>query len=194
MTVSPSEATGLAEHYAGLVGAERWTADHRTVKLFVSPDKWVEAHRTLKAHLPFFSWLSAIDWANETAVGEPPEEPVEERYEVLSRLADVSKGDAVILSTSIGKEDPSLPSLIPVYEGANWHERESHEMFGIRFDGHPQLEHLYLPDSFQGHPLRKTFPLLSREVKPWPGTVDVEGMPSEENEEAGDTAESEGDA
>jgi NADH-quinone oxidoreductase subunit C len=57
-------------------------------------------------------------------------------------------------------------------------------MFGIEFDGHPNLAHLYLPDSFLGHPLRKSFPLLSREVKPWPGTVDVEAMPGGEDEEA----------
>lgn len=185
MTVNPSES---ATHYAGLVGAERSTADFGTAKVYVDPGAWVEAHRTLRDHLPFFSWLSAIDWSNDRAVGDPPDEPVEERYEILSRLADVSAGDAVILSTSIPKDDPHLPSVIEVYGGANWHEREASEMFGIVFDGHPQLDHLYLPDEFEGHPLRKTFPLLSREVKPWPGTVDVEGMPSEENVEAGDDA------
>jgi NADH-quinone oxidoreductase subunit C len=56
-------------------------------------------------------------------------------------------------------------------------------MFGIDFEGHPNLAHLYLPDSFQGNPLRKSYPLLSREVKPWPGTVDVEKMPGGEDEE-----------
>ena len=61
--------------------------------------------------------------------------------------------------------------------GANWHEREAHEMFGIDFVGHPNLIKLYLPDGFEGYPLQKSFPLLTREVKPWPGTVDVEGMP-----------------
>ena len=60
-------------------------------------------------------------------------------------------------------------------------------MFGIDFAGHPDLSHLYLLDSFIGNPLRKSYPLLSREVKPWPGTVDVEAMPegpSTENPEA----------
>ena len=57
-------------------------------------------------------------------------------------------------------------------------------MYGIEFIGHPGLDHLYLPDAFEGHPLRKSFPLLAREVKPWPGRVDVEGMPSTENVEA----------
>jgi NADH-quinone oxidoreductase subunit C len=56
-------------------------------------------------------------------------------------------------------------------------------MFGIEFDGHPQLIKLYLPEGFLGHPLRKSFPLLSREVKPWPGKVDVEGMPGQEDED-----------
>ncbi len=56
-------------------------------------------------------------------------------------------------------------------------------MFGIDFVGHPDLSHLYLPDTFLGHPLRKSFPLLSREVKPWPGTVDVEAMPGRGDDE-----------
>jgi NADH-quinone oxidoreductase subunit C len=66
-------------------------------------------------------------------------------------------------------------------------------MFGIVFEGHPKLDNLYLPDGFEGHPLRKTFPLLSREVEPWPGTVDVEAMPGTENVEA-DGAEAEAEA
>ena len=184
MTVSPSEA---AEHFAGMVGATRFTADFGTAKVFVTLGGWVEAHRTLKLHLPFFSWLSAIDWSNERAVGDPAEEPVVERYEVLSRLADVKDGTAVILSTDLPKDAARIPSLVGVYGGANWHEREAAEMFGIVFEGHPNTAHLYLPDGFEGYPLRKTFPLLSREVKPWPGTVDVEDMPGTENVEAGDT-------
>ena len=68
--------------------------------------------------------------------------------------------------------------------GADWHERECWEMFGFVFDGHPALRHLYLPSEFEGHPLRKDYPLLSRVVKPWPGLVDVEPMPGE-----GDDAE-----
>ena len=70
-------------------------------------------------------------------------------------------------------------SWVPVYPGADWHEREAWEMYGFVFDGHPSLRHLYLPSEFEGHPLRKDFPLLAREVKPWPGLVDVEPMPGE---------------
>jgi NADH-quinone oxidoreductase subunit C len=172
-----------------MVGATRHSADFGTAKVFVTPAQWVAAHRTLQPHLPFFSWLGAVHWSNERAVGDASEEPVEERFEVLSRLSDVTTGEAVIVSTDLPKDDPRLPTLVEVYGGANWHERETHEMFGIGFEGHPNNSHLYLPDGFQGHPLRKTFPLLSRDVKPWPGIVEVEGMPgepAETNAEAGD--------
>jgi NADH-quinone oxidoreductase subunit C len=64
-------------------------------------------------------------------------------------------------------------------------------MFGIHFEGHPNLIHLYLPDQFLGNPLRKSYPLLSREVKPWPGTVDVEAMPG--SDEATEDEVAEGD-
>ena len=70
-----------------------------------------------------------------------------------------------------------------VYPGADWHERETWEMYGVRFDGHPSLRQLYLPADFEGHPLRKDFPLLARVVKPWPGLVDVEPMPEEPSAE-----------
>ena len=197
MTESPSDtaaapAAGFAERYGEMVGALSTSGDFGTARIRVSPDAWVDTHRTLKEHLPFFSFLSAIHWSNEVAVGDPPEDEVEERYEVFTRLSDVTHGEGIVVSTDIPKDDPRLSSLVEVFGGANWHEREAHEMFGIVFEGHPKLDHLYLPDGFEGHPLRKTFPLLSREVKPWPGTVDVEDMPSTENPEAGDDEEEAG--
>ena len=81
------------------------------------------------------------------------------------------------------------PTWTNVYAGANWHEREAREMFGIQFAGHPYPVNLYLPGGFEGHPLRKDFPLLSRMVKPWPGLVDVEPMPGEDPEAAEAEAE-----
>ena len=76
---------------------------------------------------------------------------------------------------------PTADTWIPVYAGADWHEREAFEMYGISFVGHPNLRKLYLPGDFEGHPLRKDFPLLARRVKPWPGIVDVEPMPGEDD-------------
>ncbi len=197
MTPSPSETAtdpaALAARLADLVGSTEWSAEHGTVKIQVERDRWVEAIRTARdeAGLAFFSWLSAVDWTREVAVGDPPAEPdtVEERYDVLCRLSSVERADAAVFVASLPKDGARIDSLVPVFGGAAWHEREAAEMYGIEFTGHPHLVKLYLPEGFEGHPLRKSFPLLSREVKPWPGTVDVEAMPSTENREAGEGGE-----
>lgn len=172
------------EDYATTVAAQVGGTAHvafDAIKVKVSYDRWVEAIAAAKAAgLVFFSWLSAIDWANEVAVGEPLAEAVEDRFEVLCTLADLSEGRRVTFSTDVDKAKPRLPTLVGVFPGADWHEREAREMFGIEFIGHPHPGHLYLPDGFEGHPLRKSFRLLARDVKPWPGMVDVEGMPGEE--------------
>lgn len=178
---APEAPPSRAAHWAELAGAASWTDALRTAKVRVPRERWVEAHRALKEHLPFFAWLSAIDWSNEVAAGDAVEgDPVEERVEVICRLSDVSIGDAVIVSTDLPRDDLQIASLTGVYGGADWHEREAAEMFGITFVGHPNPVHIYLPDAFEGHPLRKSFPLLSREVKPWPGAVEVVPLPAVE--------------
>lgn len=181
-TLSPEEEH--ARQVAEAIGSEEWEVQHRTVKVRVPPERWVDSITTARHQLGlvFLSWLSAIDWSNEVEVGDAPEEEVEERFEVLCRLSDLEEGRGVTFSTELPRETPSLDSLVEVFPGADWHERECHEMFGIEFRGHPNLIKLYLPDDFEGHPLRKSFPLLTREVKPWPGKVDVEDMPEEEEE------------
>ena len=195
MTTSPSDTDTAAhpiQEYADSVAeAVGGTAEIHfdTVKVVVDPSNWVSAFQTARDRLDlvFFSWLSAIDWSNEVAAGDPLSEEVEERFEVLATVGDLTEGNRVTFSTDISKEKAEIDSLVEVYVGANWHERETAEMFGIQFAGHPDLSKMYLPDEFIGNPLRKSFPLLSREVKPWPGTVDVEAMPegpSVENPEA----------
>jgi NADH-quinone oxidoreductase subunit C len=191
-TVHPLQA--FADRVAEAVGGvAEITFD--TVKVKVPVERWVEIHRQARDDLGlvFFSWLSAVDWTIDVAVGDPPGGEVVDRFEMLTTVGDVSEGKRVTFTADLSKENPVIDSLVEVYSGANWHEREAAEMFGIRFEGHPDLSHLYLVDSFIGNPLRKSYPLLSREVKPWPGTVDVEGMPgsaaepdepSEENPEA----------
>ena len=200
MTDSPSETTEApaapnpldtyAGEFAAKVGAERWTAANDTIHVYVGRDDWVAAATAARddAELGFFSWLSAVDWAKEVAVGEPVDDvdSLIERYEVLCRLSSPTDASAVILSTSLDKDDAWLDSLTSVYAGAAWHEREAAEMFGIDFRGHPNLIKLYLPQEFEGHPLRKSFALGAREAKPWPGKVDVEELPSVENVEAGE--------
>ena len=102
------------------------------------------------------------------------------RFQLITRVYSISLGIGVMVKADLDDHNPRALSLIPVYPGANWHEREAREMFGVTFDEHPDLRNIYLPGDFEGHPLRKDYPLLSRRIKPWPGIVDVEAMPGEE--------------
>ena len=189
-----SEDSALGDFAASVANATggEVTMTFGTAKVKVPNEAWVGAVTTARDDfgLVFFSWLSAVDWANEVQVGDALTEPVEERYELMAALSDLTVGHIILFTTELAKPSPRIDSLVGVFPGADWHEREAHEMFGIEFTGHPNLTNLYLPDGFEGHPLQKSFPLLTREVKPWPGTVDVEGMPgqadepSEENPEA----------
>lgn len=177
----------------------------------VGREAWVEAVELAKAKLgcAFFDFLSAIDWMPspwgryEDAIEEgistngsggiPKVDPAliqqgyaggETRFQVFARLANLKTHTSVVLKVDVPDDDFTVPSLTHVYAGANWHERECWEMFGITFPGHPGLRHLYLPGGFEGHPLRKDFPLVARMVKPWPGIVDVEPMPESLDPEA----------
>ncbi len=170
---------------------------------------WARVHRVarLELDLKFFEFLSAIDWMpspfgksedatvdlespiDHTAEGdiETGRAGGETRFQVFSRLLDISERDLGVTIKADVPDGATVESIISIFPGANWHEREIHEMFGIVFEGHPYLEKLYLPTGFEGHPLRKDFPLLARIVKPWPGIVDVEPMPGGDDDgEEGD--------
>ncbi len=101
------------------------------------------------------------------------------RFQVFARVYSLTTKLGVTVKADVGNlGDPlQVGTWTGVYPGADWHEREAYEMFGITFVGHPGLRKLYLPGDFEGHPMRKDFPLLARLIKPWPGIVDVEPMP-----------------
>ncbi len=159
---------------------------------------WKSSLGTLRGSLgyDYFCFLSAIDWMpSPYGRGEDdPTEPAPERdttirpgycggdtrMQVFARVVSSATRVGVTIKADVPDENPTIESVSAVYAGANWHERETHEMFGIRFDGHPDLRNMYLPSDFEGHPLRKDFPLLARMVKPWPGIVDVEPLPGGE--------------
>jgi NADH-quinone oxidoreductase subunit C len=69
----------------------------------------------------------------------------------------------------VPRDGGRLPTVRDLWAGADWHERETWELFGVVFDGHPNLAKLLLPEEFEGFPLRKEFALMAREAKPWPG-------------------------
>jgi NADH-quinone oxidoreductase subunit C len=150
--------------------------------------------------LDYFCFLSAIDWMpspygkGEDDPTEPPPERSTEvvqgyaggdtRMQVVARLHSTSQHLGLTLKVDVPDDTATIDTWVHCYAGANWHERETWEMYGIRFAGHPDLRHIYLPTDFEGHPLRKDFPLLARMVKPWPGIVDVEPMPAGADDDA----------
>ena len=126
----------------------------------IQAEDWLAAAMTLrdKVGCAFFDWLSAVDQLSEG-------------FAVVCHVARRAVGtvDHVIISTNVPRETPVVASIASVYAGARWHERETHEMFGIDFEGAGALDTLLLPEGFEGHPLRKDFVLASRVAKPWPG-------------------------
>ena len=167
----------------------------------VRRDAWRRSAQVCKELLgcDYLSFIAGIDWMPAPAVGEEgsgdtstPAQPKEQtygvagsdgRYQLFAVVESTRrKSWRVILKTDLPDDDLHAESWVAVYPGADWHEREAWEMYGFVFDGHPSLRHLYLPSEFEGHPLRKDYPLLAREVKPWPGLVDVEPMPGEAGE------------
>jgi NADH-quinone oxidoreductase subunit C len=85
--------------------------------------------------------------------------PIEPRFELNYQLVSMERRDRVRLRTSVSAEEPVVDSLVPVWGGANWLEREIFDLFGIRFKGHPDLRRILLPDEFEGSPLRRDFPV-----------------------------------
>ena len=191
---------GVVEHHIR-PGDDLWVR--------VTPEAWVEAARVCRDRLEcdYFCFLSAIDWmpspfgrGEDDPTAEPQERSTEivqgyagggTRFQAFARVQSTTKHWGLFLKCDV-PDDMTLPTWTGVYLGADWHEREAWEMYGITFAGHANLTHLYLPGEFEGHPLRKDYPLLARQVKPWPGIVDVEPMPpGSDDEEASSEGEEE---
>ena len=105
------------------------------------------------------------------------------RFQVFARFYSTTTRRAIVVKADLDDANPIVPTITKVFAGADWHERETWEMYGFWFEGHPHLVHLYLPMGFEGYPMRKDFPLLAREVKPWPGLTNVEPIAGEADEE-----------
>jgi NADH-quinone oxidoreductase subunit C len=160
--VSPVE---LGERLAGLVAGAVPSVGFGQLTVDVPVTSWVAAAtaaRDSDADLTWFDWLSAVD-------------ELDGGFDVVLAVWSVARRHRARLRTRVPRSAPVLPSLVPVYAGAAWHERETHEMFGIAFTGHPGLDPLLLPDGFEGHPLRKDFVLASRVAKDWPGVKEPGG-------------------
>lgn len=91
--------------------------------------------------------VTVVDWMRQRP----------ERFEIVANLLSMSHRLRLRMSTTTGREDPRVASLVPIWAGANFAEREAFDMFGVEFDGHPDLTRILMPDDWEGHPLRKDF-------------------------------------
>lgn len=125
-------------------------ADRGEVTLEIHPAKIVPACRHLKEGQQFerLADLTAVDW-----------HPREPRYEVVYHLHSVSRNQRLRLKCRLPGDAPEVDSVTAVWRSANWHEREVFDLFGIRFRGHPNLRRIMLPEDWEGHPLRKDYPV-----------------------------------
>lgn len=116
----------------------------------VAPEKLVEACRHLKAAegFTYLVDLTGVDWKDR-----------QPRFDVLLLLHSFSRGQERLRLKLGVAEGESCPTVTGVWETANWMEREVFDMYGVRFDGHPDLRRILTWDGFQGHPLRKDFPI-----------------------------------
>jgi NADH-quinone oxidoreductase subunit C len=96
----------------------------------------------------------------------------EVRFEVVYHLYSMQHRHMIRLKAEVPEDDAEIDSVMPVWQGVNWHEREAYDMYGIVFKGHPDLRRVLMPEDWDGHPLRKDYPVKGPE-KEWGGYVEV---------------------
>jgi NADH-quinone oxidoreductase subunit C len=140
--VTYDRAQSLLSHITGLTVAE----GSAPLVVHVPVEQWAGVAQFAKDTIgcEYFSFLSAIDWKADG-------------LEVVAWLDNLDDRVALLLKTKLGAGVTACPSIVPVYRGANWMERECYDMFGIRFEGHPDLRRMLLPDDWEGHPLLKSY-------------------------------------
>lgn len=180
---------------------EAFAVERTETHVRVEVRSWATAVRAARADgYDYFCFLSGIDWLPNPALdGEhhfdtsrdaPGEQEIitdpairqgggTSRFSVFANLQNLETRSTLMLIADV---EQNVPTITHVFPGADWHERETWEMYGFVFDGHPDLKHLYLPEEFEGFPLRKDFALPARLVRPWPGLVDMEEMPAVEEQ------------
>jgi NADH-quinone oxidoreductase subunit C len=121
----------------------------------IAPEKLVAACLFLKRDLQF-ERLSTV-----TAVDRYPSSP---RFELVYHLHSIARNERLRLKCRIGGENPEIDSATAVWRSANWYEREVFDLFGVHFRNHPDLRRILMPDDWEGHPLRKDYPVTGVQV------------------------------
>ena len=148
-TYNPDIADALRQRFGGVIGEVTLYAGETTV--YVSRDAIADACRALRDEMGFdyMTDMGTIDRFTE-----------DDRFEVFYNILNLSAKKRLRLKVRVDEEDPVVPSVVGVWSAANWHEREAWDMMGIKFEGHPDLRRMFMPEDFEYHPARKEFPTL----------------------------------
>lgn len=148
-TFVPEVVEALQAEFSECILEVSLYANEHTVR--VALDRIVDVCRFLKEHhgFTYLVDIGGIDRFQE-----------EERFEVFYSLVCIEKGKRIRLKVRVEEDSPVVPTLTGVFRAADWNERECWDMMGIRFEGHPDMRRLFLPEDFEHHPQRKEFPLL----------------------------------
>jgi NADH-quinone oxidoreductase subunit C len=142
---------------------EQFGADGFTTAVFrdnrrvlVKPENLFAVLQTLKERCGFdmLAELTAADYLNYP--------DARDRFGVVYVLVNTATGERIVVKTFVNDPEPTLPSAFPLWKGADWLEREVYDMYGIIFDGHPDLRRILMPEEFLSYPLRKDYPLRGR--------------------------------
>jgi NADH-quinone oxidoreductase subunit C len=143
----------LEEAYPQFADAiERVVVDRGELTLHIVPERIAEVCQTMRddgsLRFELLSSVSGVDYLTD-----------ERRLHVVYQLTSMTYRRHVRLECSVSTESPRIPSVTAVYPTADWQERETYDMFGVIFEGHPNLTRILMPDDWEGHPQRKDYPL-----------------------------------
>ncbi|MGQ0554062.1 MAG: NADH-quinone oxidoreductase subunit C [Planctomycetota bacterium] len=144
-------AAGAALHQAHPAVTRAPVIYRGDVTVHVQPEHELAVARTARDRLGYTLFLDRF--------GADRGEEAEPRFDVLTILYNLETRKRLHICTTLSGLDPHVPTLIPVFRGANWFEREIWDMYGVKFDGHPDLRRILMPDSFPDFPLRREYPM-----------------------------------
>ena len=154
-SINDEVAAAIVEKFAGSVFVE----SHGQPVVYVERAVFADVATFLRDEQQFMMLadVTAVDHLLDGARATPERVAVE-RFEVVANYLSHARNRRIRVICQLPEADPTVPSLTPVYPGANFPERETFDLFGIVFDGHPDLTRILMPDDWEGHPLRKDFP------------------------------------
>lgn len=137
------QVLGTTTH-AGQVGVSLKKDKIREICFFLRDDSAIK--------MDHLSDLTAVDFSRYPGDAGP-------RFEVVYNMISTIHHHRIRLKVRVPEDDPRIDTVSPVWQTANWHERETYDLMGIKFDGHPDLRRILMPEDWEGHPLRKEYPL-----------------------------------